>query len=241
MIEKEEPFHSRTRTLNSNFDRMSRFFAIIVLLCCAAEICRAGDAPQAWVNAGNTNVMERILLHRTNNVTVLTYSNTPNSTTRIASSEIDSRNMDTVLNILRFFGTNHIVLGVCSLMAMLGFVFTLIIVFKTSTIAKVLQYNYVIDVYNKERVGFQKTFTGHMTSITEDRICSDKLLKTILSNVEAYRVKFNDILSYREKGELKALCKLLKKSATEANFNDVCNHLAILSGRLSKKGDKKNV
>ena len=47
---------------------MPKFFAIIVLLCCAVVICRAGNAPQAWVNAVDTNVMERVLLANTNNV-----------------------------------------------------------------------------------------------------------------------------------------------------------------------------
>ena len=37
------------------FDRMQKVFAIIVLLCCAVGVCRAGDAPQAWVNAVERN------------------------------------------------------------------------------------------------------------------------------------------------------------------------------------------
>ncbi len=39
-------------------DRMQKVFAIIVLLCCAVGICLADDAPQAWVNAGNTSVIK---------------------------------------------------------------------------------------------------------------------------------------------------------------------------------------
>lgn len=33
------------------------------------------EVPPAWVNAVDTNAMERVLLDRTNNVAVLTYSN----------------------------------------------------------------------------------------------------------------------------------------------------------------------
>ena len=47
---------------------MQRVFAIIVLLCCAAGICRADDAPPAWINAVDTNAMERMLFDYTNNV-----------------------------------------------------------------------------------------------------------------------------------------------------------------------------
>ena len=40
---------------------MQKCMAIIGLLCCAAGVCRAGDAPPAWVNAVDTNAMERVL------------------------------------------------------------------------------------------------------------------------------------------------------------------------------------
>lgn len=56
-------------------DRMPKGFAIIVLLCCAVGICQADDAPSAWVNVRDANAME--------NVSVLTYSTTLNSTNRI--------------------------------------------------------------------------------------------------------------------------------------------------------------
>lgn len=52
---------------------MSKFFAIIVLLCCAVGICLADDAPPAWINAVDTNAMEGVLNY-TDNEAVLTYS-----------------------------------------------------------------------------------------------------------------------------------------------------------------------
>lgn len=36
---------------------MQKGLAIIGLLCCAVGVCRAGDAPQAWGNAVDTNAM----------------------------------------------------------------------------------------------------------------------------------------------------------------------------------------
>ena len=45
--------------------------------------------------------------------------------------------MDAVSDFLRFLGTNQMVLGICSMITILGIVLTLIIVFKTSNIAKV--------------------------------------------------------------------------------------------------------
>ena len=49
-------------------DKMQKCLAMIVLVVCAAGVCRAGDAPSAWVNAVDTNAMERVLLDYTNNV-----------------------------------------------------------------------------------------------------------------------------------------------------------------------------
>jgi len=58
--------------------------------------------------------------------------------------------------------------------------------------------------------------------------------------VEAYRAKFSEILSWREKIRLAMFIKQLKKEPNQADYNLICNYLASISGRLSKKGDMKN-
>ena len=42
--------------------------AIAALCLCAAGVCGAGEAPPAWINAVDTNAMERVLFDYTNNV-----------------------------------------------------------------------------------------------------------------------------------------------------------------------------
>ena len=79
-----------------------------------------------------------------------------------------------------------------------------------------------------------------MASSIDDKIFSDRILKSILRNVEAYRTKFNDILSFSENLELNRFCRILRKRSADVDANEVCNYLATLSGRLSKKGDKRN-
>ena len=51
---------------------MQKVFAIIVLLCCAALMGRANEAPPVWVNAVVMNAMERVLVHCMDNEAVLT-------------------------------------------------------------------------------------------------------------------------------------------------------------------------
>ena len=50
---------------------MQRVFAIIVLLCCAALMGRVNEAPPVWLNAVDTNAMERVL-YCTDTVAALT-------------------------------------------------------------------------------------------------------------------------------------------------------------------------
>ena len=117
-----------------------------------------------------------------------------------------------VTRFLSFLGTNQYFLGFSSLCGVIGFVLTIIVTIKTSKISKILRHNAITSQYNKERIGFQNTFEGHRKSITVDGLQSKQLLTDILKNVEAYR----------------------------ADYNLICNYLASISGRLSKKGDLKN-
>ena len=124
-----------------------------------------------------------------------------------------------VARFLSFLGTNQYFLGFSSLCGAIGF---------------------VTSQYNKERISFQNTFEGHRKSIIVDGLQSKQLLTDILKNVEAYRAKFSEILSWREKIRLAMFIKQLKKEPNQADYNLICNYLASISGRLSKKGDMKN-
>ena len=145
-----------------------------------------------------------------------------------------------IVDIIKFFGTNEIILGIASLVGIIGFVLTVFISIRTAKIGKILKYNQVTSQYNKERLGFQRTFEGHRKSIIEDDLKSDKLLKDILQNIEAYRTKFGEIMSFKEKTTLFLFSQLLKKKSEKVDYNKVSNYLASLSGRLSKKEDEKN-
>lgn len=145
-----------------------------------------------------------------------------------------------VWNFLKFWGTNEIVLGLTSLTGLAGFVLTILVSIRTAKISKILKYNDVTSQYNRERTAFKKTFEGHRQSIIEDRMKSDAMLKDILQNVEEYRAKFAEILSLKEKITLFLFTRLLKKKASNVDFNVVCNYLATLSGRLAKKENIKH-
>jgi len=143
--------------------------------------------------------------------------------------------------ILRFMGTNEIILGIASVCGIAGFVLTILVSIRTKRIGKILKYNQTASQYNRERKAYQSAFEGHRASIFEDGLRSDKLLNDILRNVEAYQTKFQEILSFKEKIILLVLKHYLKKKSGDANYRAIANHLATLSGRLSKKEEQKNV
>ena len=141
---------------------------------------------------------------------------------------------------LEFLGTNTIILGLCSLLGIIGFIITILTWLRTEKISRILKYNSTTSLYNKERQSFQKTFEGHRDSIVKDENHTDGLLKDILKNVEAYHVKFHELLSLKEKFSLWCFKRILRKPAKDVDFNVVCNYLAELAGRLSKKEATKN-
>lgn len=145
-----------------------------------------------------------------------------------------------IYDLLKFCGTNEIVLGITSLMGMVGFILTIVVTIRTAKIKNILKYNKVTQQYNEERKGFQQAFEGHSQSIIKDEMKTDAILKNILQNVESYREKFSEILSIREKITLWLFARLLRKKAAEVDFNKVCNYLAKLSGRLSREEDMKH-
>lgn len=145
-----------------------------------------------------------------------------------------------VARFLSFLGTNQYVLGISSLCGIISLILTIIVTTKTSKINKILRHNEITSRYNKERIGFQNAFEGHRKSITVDGLRSKQLLTDILMNVEAYRTKFSEILSWHEKIRLSLFIRQLKKEPGQADYNLISNYLASISGRLSKKGDMKN-
>ena len=143
-------------------------------------------------------------------------------------------------DILAFLGTNEYVLGIASIAGIAGFILTILVTIRTNSISKILKYNQITAQYNKDRADYQKAFDGHRTSILEDNIRTNKLLKDILSQVESYRNKFQEILPFKEQVTLFLFQRLLQKDVNNVDWNKICNYLAILSGRLTKKEDFKN-
>ena len=63
-----------------------------------------------------------------------------------------------IIDMLKFFGKNEVILGIVSLTGIIGFVLTIFVSIRTSKISKILKHNQLTSQYNKERLAFQRTF-----------------------------------------------------------------------------------
>lgn len=115
---------------------------------------------------------------------------------------------------------------------------TLIVSLRTANISKILKHNQITDSYNKERKAYYQAFEGYRVSIAKDNIKTFKLQNDILTLVEEYRVKYSSLCSLSDKRMISRFIKILENN--DVDWNIVCNYLAKLSGRLSKKEVKKN-
>lgn len=144
------------------------------------------------------------------------------------------------MHFFEYIVESEVIMGISAICGIISFILTIALLFRTAKINQILKQNTTILTYNKERIGYQNTFEGHRKSILEDGIRSDALLKQILKDVEEYRYKFDNIISFYDKIRLHIFVKILKKESSSVNYNSVCNSLAQLSGRLAKREDKKN-
>lgn len=116
-----------------------------------------------------------------------------------------------IIDMLKFFGKNEVILGIVSLTGIIGFVLTIFVSIRTSKISKILKHNQLTSQYNKERLAFQRTFEGHRNSIIVDGLRSNKLLKDILQNVEEYRAILSSTFRRINQHRCLLFLKLIKK------------------------------
>lgn len=145
-----------------------------------------------------------------------------------------------IIEWIKFCGENPIILGICSICGIAGFILTIVVTFKTSHISKVLKFNDTAELYNKQRKAYREKFEGHLASILKDDLKNNIVLKNILKDTTSYYEEFYGLLSFKQRIQFKLFFKLIKKDCSKVNFNKVTNFLTILTGRLAKKETKKN-
>ena len=100
-----------------------------------------------------------------------------------------------IIDMLKFFGENEVILGIVSLTGIIGFVLTIFVSIRTSKISKILKHNQLTSQYNKERLAFQRTFEGHRNSIIVDGL---RLLNLVQSQFPSADAFIDDFLKVKE-------------------------------------------
>lgn len=119
-------------------------------------------------------------------------------------------------------------------------VFSTYISVKAYKINRIIKFNETARLYNARRYTYFKIFRGHRTSILKDDLKTDLILKNILEDVEGYAFEFKPLLGYFDIFHLYLFKRQLKKDATKADFNIICNYLARFSGKTRRREDEKN-
>ena len=139
---------------------------------------------------------------------------------------------------LKWLGTNEYMLGFISLLSIIGFLITIVVERRTATIDKILKHNELAATYNRERMAFAKSFTGHHDSIIKDGDHSTELVDSILKTITELTTKYSTLLPIRTRFRIWLIERQLMKKDEVIDFHKLSKRLVLLSAYLGKKEEK---
>lgn len=142
-----------------------------------------------------------------------------------------------VSGFLSFVGSDPIITGIASLCGITGFLMTVWLAFKTSSINKTIKKINVAKSFNHNRRKFQKIFEGHRLSIVKDNDHSQEIISEIESMLQQYKYQFKAIFTWYDYWLIWKFGRMLKRNLLDIEFQTIASYLAELSGRLSKEED----
>lgn len=135
--------------------------------------------------------------------------------------------------ICELFANNKIILGICSITSLIGFVMTIYVTIKTKSIdKKMLEYK-LIQHFNRKRSQYINTLQSYQTSLLEDDVDIDKIKTNILNDINIIYESYSYIFKLSQKFTIYRLRKELEKSEG-LDTNYICNLLSKVIAYLSK-------
>lgn len=131
-----------------------------------------------------------------------------------------------LLAILKWFGSNSYILGLCSIVTLVGFLITVYVSLKTKSIDSVLKNYKRIEKFNKEGRKYKRNFENYQDSLINDDVPFRKLKFDILNDLRASEIKFGTVFNRKEK-------KCLKEVVSNIEIGNQ-NDLEYIANELSK-------
>lgn len=136
------------------------------------------------------------------------------------------------LRICEWFATNKIILGLCSITSLVGFVITISVSIKTKSIDKRLKEIRDIESFNKKRKKHATTIQTYQTSLYVDKTDIYKIKIDILNDLNIIYNTHKDIFSLWQKSVFWRTIKHLEKDKN-INIEFICKMMSKLVAYMS--------
>lgn len=134
--------------------------------------------------------------------------------------------------ILKWFGENTYILGLCSIVTLVGFLITIYVFLKTKSIDSALKNYKRIEKFNKEGCKYKRNFKNHQKSLINDNVPIRKLKIDILNDLRVSEIKFETVFNRKEKKCFKEIITNIEKedqNDSEYIANELSKIIAIFS------------
>lgn len=134
--------------------------------------------------------------------------------------------------ILRWFGENKCMLGLCSISTLISFLMTVYVSFKTRNIQSALRDYRRIEKFNRDGSKYKKVFKAYQESLLDDDVPFRKIRISILNDLRVAENQFRVIFNKKEKKCIKEVISKIEvgnEDVSEEIVNELSKVIAIFS------------
>lgn len=133
--------------------------------------------------------------------------------------------MKILLAILRWFGENKCMLGLCSISTLVSLLMTVYVSLKTKNIQNAIRDYRRIEKFNREGAKYKKTFKSYQTSLIDDDVPFRKIQINILNDLRVAEKQFRVTFNKKERICMKEVISKIE-IGNQDNSDDIANELS---------------
>ncbi len=141
-------------------------------------------------------------------------------------------------NFVNNLNVNTYFIFFVSISGILGFILSIYVTYKSSSISKTLNHITAAQNYNKYKTKFAARFKGYKDSILKDDLKTRQIVHAILEDIYKFEMQYEILLSLKDLSKLFFIKLYLKKNFDKVDFDKVCAYLDFLIGRCYKEEEE---
>lgn len=142
-----------------------------------------------------------------------------------------------MLNNIKYLNQHPYFLFLASISSILGLLLSIYLIYKSTSIARILKQMSISKDYNKKRTEFINKFKVYKNSILIDDVKNKNIVHDILELIYNAENQYRTLFSKFELFKLYQIKKYLKQDFSKIDFDIVCFKLDYLIGRFNKRED----